>query len=116
MLAGTRQGRLDTAGHSVEKGNLMTESADFDHLLRRLSQTIGHAVVEILAERMPHDQDSPRVLITVEEAARRLSVSRTIVWQLVKSGALETVKIGRLRRVPTAAIDDYVAALRNGAR
>lgn len=54
--------------------------------------------------------ESP-VLVTVEEAARRLSIGRTATYMLVLSGELESVKIGRTRRVVAASIDDYVTKL-----
>jgi excisionase family DNA binding protein len=48
------------------------------------------------------------VLVTPEEAARRLSLGRTTVYGLISAGALESVRIGRSRRVPVAALDRYV--------
>jgi excisionase family DNA binding protein len=53
-----------------------------------------------------------RSLLTVEEAARRLSIGRTTCFKLIRTGALESVPIGRLRRVPSDAIPEYVARLR----
>lgn len=58
-------------------------------------------------------QDAP-LLIDVNEAARRLSVGRTTIFQLIASGELETIKVGRLRRVPVAALETYVEAQRAG--
>ncbi|GAA2819041.1 helix-turn-helix domain-containing protein [Saccharopolyspora taberi] len=52
-----------------------------------------------------------RTLLTVQEAADRLRIGRTKVYALVKSGEIESVRIGRLRRVPVSAIDDYAARL-----
>jgi excisionase family DNA binding protein len=54
-----------------------------------------------------------RLLLTVEEAARRLNIGRTLMYALVSSGAVESVTIGRLRRVPSECLDDFVAALRS---
>jgi excisionase family DNA binding protein len=48
------------------------------------------------------------VLVTPEEAARRLSLGRTTVYVLISSGALASVRIGRSRRVPVVALDRYV--------
>lgn len=48
-----------------------------------------------------------QVLLTVEEAAKALAVSRTMIFQLIRTGQLSTVRIGRLRRVPTWAIEDF---------
>lgn len=41
----------------------------------------------------------PKILVTIEEAAERLSIGRTAVYQLAKEGQIKTVRIGRLRRV-----------------
>jgi excisionase family DNA binding protein len=51
------------------------------------------------------------VLYRVEEAAEALRVSRTQVYALIRCGALRTVKIGGSRRVPVAAVGEYVANL-----
>ncbi|WP_184485413.1 helix-turn-helix domain-containing protein [Saccharopolyspora gloriosae] len=53
--------------------------------------------------------------MTAEEVARRLAVGRTAVFALIKSGELATVLIGRSRRVPTEALDEYVRTLRSRA-
>ena len=54
---------------------------------------------------------SEPVLITVEEMAARLSIGRTIAWELVRKRKIRSVKIGRTRRVPITAIQEYVARL-----
>ena len=54
-------------------------------------------------------------LLTAEEAAKRLSVGRTQMFQLIASGEIESLKIGRLRRIPPEAITDYVRRLRASA-
>lgn len=40
------------------------------------------------------------LVLTIEEAAERLCIGRTLMYSLVKAGAVESVRIGRLRRVP----------------
>jgi excisionase family DNA binding protein len=52
-----------------------------------------------------------RVLLSVEEAAERLSISRTRVYALIKTGALVSVRVGRLRRVPAEALTEFTARL-----
>lgn len=60
----------------------------------------------------PKPRASPeRELLTVEEAAQQLGVGRTKTFALVRSGDLESVRIGRLRRVPKSAIDHYATQL-----
>jgi excisionase family DNA binding protein len=48
----------------------------------------------------------------VEQAAQALGIGRTFMYELVGSGEVESVLIGRLRRVPADALADYVARLR----
>jgi excisionase family DNA binding protein len=60
----------------------------------------------------PAPQPTPRrVLFTVEEAAEQLGIGKTKAYQLVRSGALESVRIGRLRRIHCDAITAYAALL-----
>ena len=54
----------------------------------------------------------PKLLLTVEEAAHRLGIGRTIMYRLVSSGAVESVTLGRLRRVPSECLNDFVSTLR----
>lgn len=52
-----------------------------------------------------------RVLLTVEEAAQRLNIGKTKTYALVKSGEIESVLIGRLRRIHIDAINAYAERL-----
>ena len=52
-----------------------------------------------------------RKLYRVEEAAQLLGVGRTRIFDLMKLGELRSVKIGGSRRVPAAALDEYIARL-----
>ena len=65
---------------------------------------------------VPTDDDPTLVLLTVEEAARRLRIGRTTCYQLIRSGELETIPVGRLRRVPADAPAAYVARRRAAQR
>ena len=60
----------------------------------------------------PGDSQPDGLLLTVEEAARRLRLGRTLVYRLISSGELESVTVGRLRRVPADCLAEYVATLR----
>lgn len=54
---------------------------------------------------------SATLMLTVEEAAQELRIGRTRMFALIGSGDLGSVKIGRSRRVPRAALDAYIAKL-----
>ncbi|WP_328340649.1 excisionase family DNA-binding protein [Streptomyces violaceus] len=58
-------------------------------------------------------QDPSLMLLTVEEAARRLRIGRTTCFRLVLAGEIESVTVGRLRRIPADAVPAYVAKLRH---
>lgn len=53
----------------------------------------------------------PRVLLTVEAAAERLSIGRTTMYALIKNGQITSVRVGHLRRVPADALTAYAARL-----
>lgn len=50
----------------------------------------------------------PEALLTPKDVARRLAVGRTMVFFLLRSGELPSVKIGRARRIPASAVDDFI--------
>jgi excisionase family DNA binding protein len=52
-----------------------------------------------------------RLLYRVDEAASVLAVGRARVYDLIMSGALESVKIAGSRRITRAALEEYVARL-----
>lgn len=49
------------------------------------------------------------ILFDVPSAARQLSISRTTLYELLKAGEIQSVKIGALRRIPLAALHAYTA-------
>jgi excisionase family DNA binding protein len=46
-----------------------------------------------------------------ENAARKLDIGRTTLYGLMASGELETIKVGRARLVPAAALDRFILRL-----
>lgn len=47
-------------------------------------------------------------LLTVLEACKMLRISRWTLYDLIRSRAIETIKIGRIRRIPIASISRYI--------
>lgn len=45
-----------------------------------------------------------QLLLTVPEAAKVLNVSRSLVYELIYRGQLESVKLGGRRRIPVSAV------------
>jgi excisionase family DNA binding protein len=65
------------------------------------------------ANRM--DTETSGELITVQEAADRLAVSRWTVYQLIWDQRVKSVQIGRCRRIVRRSFDEYLSGLIEGA-
>jgi len=50
-----------------------------------------------------------KALLSVPEAAEVLGIRPKGLWGMIARREIETVKVGRLRRVPVAAIEQYIA-------
>lgn len=53
-------------------------------------------------------QADDRLLLTVVQASRRLEISRSLLYELIAIGEIESIHVGRLRRIPADALTDYV--------
>jgi excisionase family DNA binding protein len=49
-----------------------------------------------------------KLLVSVEEAAQMLSIGRSLVYKLVLSQQVLSVKIGRTRRIPVFALEAFI--------
>jgi excisionase family DNA binding protein len=56
-----------------------------------------------------HAEVAIKLLLTVDEAAMALGIKRTLLCALLMRGDIPSIKVGRLRRVPVAALTDYVS-------
>lgn len=57
---------------------------------------------------------APR-LYRVPEAMRLLAMSRSVLYEQIRAGRLQSVTQGRSRRIPASAIADYIALLQREA-
>ena len=53
-----------------------------------------------------------KLLLTPTEAASTLGIGRSKVYELLKSGQLQSIHIGACRRVPTEALKTFLEQLR----
>lgn len=60
-------------------------------------------------------ENDQKLLLTVVEAAHRLGIGRTLMYELLKSGQIESVHVGRLHRVPVEALRRFVARCHQSA-
>jgi excisionase family DNA binding protein len=52
--------------------------------------------------------------ITVQAAASRLAVSRSMIYRLIWEQQIKSVQIGRCRRIVRKSLDEYIAGLIDG--
>jgi excisionase family DNA binding protein len=50
-------------------------------------------------------------LMTVQQAADELAVSRWSVYRLIWDGRVQSIQLGRCRRIVRQSLDDYLAEL-----
>src|SRR5436190_1760127 len=87
-------------------------------LLRRMPlrrrATLAACMSSHLTEAEPMgEQNQPQaqlepILVRVEEAARILSLSRSMIYQMLDRGELPSVRCGTARRIPLAALHAWV--------
>ena len=52
------------------------------------------------------------MLFSVEEAANILHIGRSTIFKLIRDGELESIRLGRSRRIPVDALEQYINDLR----
>jgi len=71
----------------------------------------GHSTI------MPNTDRAPRRgLLRIEEAAVWLGLSKRTIYELLSRGEIESVQIGRSRRIAFTALERYVERLSAGFR
>jgi excisionase family DNA binding protein len=65
--------------------------------------------------RLEGREGMEKLLLTPEEAAAALGICRSKLYELLQAGVIESVHIGTSRRIPVAAMVEYVERLRQEA-
>lgn len=56
-------------------------------------------------------QPDERRVFSVVEAAGILGISRSKLYEFIAAGEIRSIRIGRLRKIPVAAVDEFLATL-----
>lgn len=56
--------------------------------------------------------DTVVLLLTVPQVAQRLGLGRSTIYSFLQTGALPSLKVGRLRRITAADLDAFVQKLK----
>lgn len=60
--------------------------------------------------------NTEKQLYRVTDAMELLSLSRSVIYELIRAGRLRSVTQGRARLIPASAITEYVALLESEAQ
>jgi len=101
---------------------------DVDTLINMLASDPGAGAMRAFVARimgaepgLRHDIERGRpnvehLLFKVEDAAAALALSRAKTFELIARGEIETVKIGRSRRVTRRALEQFIERAAEGTR
>ncbi len=64
-----------------------------------------------MSHQQQPDRDAQQLLITVDEAARRLSIGRSHIYDQMQRGNLRSVLIGRSRRILDRDLEAFIEGL-----
>ena len=67
-----------------------------------------------MKNEVKEERDSSRLLVTIEEAARRLSIGRSHLYEQIQRGGIRSVRIGRSRRILNTDLEAFIDHLLNG--
>lgn len=104
----------DLLGSGPELPRRLIASGVIEHVTERgqtlVPQSAVHGYALAVAGRA-EEFGNDRVLYRVSEVTQMLSLSRTVVFDLIRTGRLRSVKEGRTRLIPASAVRDYLALL-----
>jgi excisionase family DNA binding protein len=64
---------------------------------------------------MSPSEDNRKQLYRIADAVAVLSLSRSVIYEQIRSGRLRSVTQGRTRLIPASAITEYIALLKREA-
>jgi excisionase family DNA binding protein len=115
-VAGTARRQLSvlvTELHGSDTFFLQQRCAAIERAATELVAQVGRLV----AEASPNASRAhiPRKAVSVDDAAAMLGVGRSTMYELLETGGVRSVKVGRRRLVPIAALDDFLTMKDTGA-
>jgi excisionase family DNA binding protein len=69
----------------------------------------GGMIMPQVSDQSVGGTGTPRLLLTVREAAEALAISRSKLYELFAAGVVDSIRVDGSRRVPLAALESYIA-------
>jgi excisionase family DNA binding protein len=67
-----------------------------------------------MKDRSQPEPEPATLLVTIEEAAHRLSIGRSHIYEVMRRGRLRSLRIGRSRRIVERDLDAFIMELLDG--
>ena len=74
----------------------------------RIRQAVAELADAIIAALDEEPSSAPDRLLSVDEAAAILGLGRSLLYSEIAAGRVLSVKVGRRRLIPAAAIAEYI--------
>jgi excisionase family DNA binding protein len=74
----------------------------------RLAAAVSELVAALREEAGSVALDAPDKLLSIDEAAHALGIGRSLTYDLISRGGLRTVRVGRRRLIPAAAVAELI--------
>ncbi len=90
-------------------GEIRTRANRLQRLCSELEAELAelvHQAVSVAAS----PRDDPPALLSVQDCADLLGLSRTTTFSLIREGRIRSIKVGTRRLVPRTAVEQFVAA------
>lgn len=104
----------------INAANAVTNSQDFPPSVQEWVAAAMHVVHVTANLTVQRQEQSPpptcysagsKLAYTVDEAAEALSISRTLLFDLMRRGEIASVKLGRRALIPALVLYAYLARL-----
>ncbi len=83
-------------------------SADVPTLAQPIEAAARNATIPTQSPPIARNSPGEKLLLRIEEAAERLSISRSKTYELISTGGLPVVRLGRSVRIPTEALRQWI--------
>ncbi len=74
---------------------------------------ILYKLKETVMTKKQYSKKDDALTMTVDEVAEALGVSKYLVWEMVRRNEIRSIKLGKLRRIPRAALMELLDGGRN---
>lgn len=96
------------SAEDVDVGDIRLRAARLERISRELAAEATD-LVQLAASLASRERTEPRTLLSIEDCAQTLGLSRTTTFGLIRTGQLPSFKVGSRRLVRRADLERFVS-------